>query len=512
MARPSRDSARARSARSAGVALVVFSTFLSLLASRAHGNEIVCGLKYKLTTIKGLVEADKSVALFPDSMVRPARSNPPNPLNWFGKPTTLGRGQFGVVRLAALKGSVASDYDKELAGPDQPAPKERLFVIKRSSYEAEKVNMPAMQRIEWERVTAPRIIEAVNGGPFIIKTWATWTWPVKPKQGFKFIDINYELYAAVTPGTGDLVAEIEGKGKWFQTGQTPAIPLAKARELIAKLALAIGYIHGKGIVHRDIKPDNIIMSLTGEPMLADFGSAIHGSDLAKWTRQTIMIAAGGDRRFTAPEVRRFDCTGGSAATERKAPYGRGSDWWSLGIVAYFILIGEAPGKFVPYDNFPFIEEIVSNKNDVGGSFCSWSPKYLDETKLAKIGNANAIDFVRRLLVADPKKRLGRYSSNKLVVQGYQQVLCHPFLKSVSKKLLLQTGLRFAEAINEPIAWPSSDASNPDADWDELGITPPQPSPPNQQPPVMQDNSQAQKKKNVEDYYTTMPPIPGVTDV
>lgn len=279
-------------------------------------NEIVCGLKYKLTTIPGI--AAKDVSTFDKEMTDSARSTPPNPLSFFAKPTTIGKGGFGVVRLAALKGADPSPYDKSI----DPNIKERVFVIKKSDFrEALGVGHSLNGRVEIERRHAPKINAAVNGGPFIIKNWFTWTWPRAPSapDGGKaeFSDIDYSLYSAVSPGTGDLGGEIAGKGKWFKKGFSKT----DARDLIAKLALGIGYMHGKNVVHRDLKPENIIMSYTGEPMVADFGTAILSGDLDKWTGQDIVMMQGGDRRFTAPEIRAFECVGGEGFPERKAPCG-----------------------------------------------------------------------------------------------------------------------------------------------------------------------------------------------
>src|SRR5437868_3696381 len=65
---------------------------------------------------------------------------------------------------------------------------------------------------------------------------------------------------------------VEG-GPLDEVARNQAIPIRRAAELIAKLARTVHYAHEQGILHRDIKPGNILLDAEGEPHLTDFGLA-----------------------------------------------------------------------------------------------------------------------------------------------------------------------------------------------------------------------------------------------
>ncbi|HEX6048050.1 MAG TPA: protein kinase, partial [Gemmatimonadaceae bacterium] len=110
------------------------------------------------------------------------------------------------------------------------------------------------------------------------------------------------------------------------------LPVADTRRILKEVAEALAYAHSRGVIHRDIKPDNILLeSDTGRAMVTDFGIARavqEGGDAARLTATGVAI---GTPAFMSPE---------QAAGDREID-GR-SDLYSLGVVAYQMLTGELP--------------------------------------------------------------------------------------------------------------------------------------------------------------------------
>ncbi len=100
----------------------------------------------------------------------------------------------------------------------------------------------------------------------------------------------------------------------------------EAVTVLSPIASTLGRLHGIGVVHGDVSPDNVLLDLEGRPFLADLGVArIVGEQLAELR---------GTEGFIAPEV-----AVGGAPTQA-------SDTYALGALAWFVLTGEAPGPAV----------------------------------------------------------------------------------------------------------------------------------------------------------------------
>ena len=121
---------------------------------------------------------------------------------------------------------------------------------------------------------------------------------------------------------------IEG-GQLDEVAKREPMPIRRAVELIAKVARTVHYAHEHGILHRDIKPGNILLDAKGEPHLTDFGLARLVESESSVTRTLEVL---GTPSYMAPE----QAVGNNAAVSSA------TDVYGLGAVLYQLLTGQPP--------------------------------------------------------------------------------------------------------------------------------------------------------------------------
>lgn len=290
-------------------------------------------------------------------------------LNHFRLLRVVGRGAFGKVRIVERK-------DTNLS-----------FALKYIRKD-EVVRSESVRNIIRER----RMLEHVNH-PFICNL------------RYSFQDIEYMYLVVDLMSGGDLRFHISRK-----TFTEEAV-----RFWISELGCALRYIHGQGIIHRDVKPDNVLLDADGHVHLTDFNVA---SDIIQGK---VLTSKSGTLAYLAPEV-----YAGQGYDVR-------ADWWSLGVLFYECI----------YNKRPFEGNSESSLSTV---IQAARPKFPVTSPPVTLPCMYAI---KDALDIDPNKRLG---------STWESFTQHEFFSCIDFEALERKEI-------EPVFVPSSEKTNFDATYD-----------------------------------------------
>lgn len=163
----------------------------------------------------------------------------------------------------------------------------------------------------------------------------------------------------------------------------------RAQFYAAEVLLGLKYFHDNGVIYRDLKLDNILLTTSGHIKIADYGLCKE----EMWYGNTTSTFCG-TPEFMAPEILK----------EQK--YGKAVDWWAFGVLLYQMLLGQSPFR-------------GGDEEEIFNAILTDEPLY--PIQMAR----ESVEILQALLTRDPTQRLGAGPRDA------EEVMEHPYFRNIS---------------------------------------------------------------------------------
>ena len=186
----------------------------------------------------------------------------------------------------------------------------------------------------------------------------------------------YEVLDDPTEDSLYMVLEMCKKGVVMKIGmdeRADPYNMESCRCWFRDLVLGIEYLHAQGVVHRDIKPDNLLLTEDDVLKIVDFGV----SEIFEKTSQMVTAKSAGTPAFLPPEL---------CVAKHGDISGTAADIWAMGVTLYCLRFGQ-----IPFGHSGVLQLYESIKND--------------EVELPADCDEDFKDLISRLLEKDPSKRI-----------------------------------------------------------------------------------------------------------
>eukprot|EP01046_Picozoa_sp_COSAG06_P029596 COSAG06_NODE_2754_length_6338_cov_31.078859_2_plen_1758_part_00 len=228
------------------------------------------------------------------------------------------------------------------------------------------------------------------------------------RGGGRTLDSQFVLFMDYMPG-GTLLRRIR---------QAP-LDEDSARFYAASMVLGLEALHAKRILHRDMKPENVLIDFRGYAKLADFGYAKSVSRIESEDVHTVV----GTAQYWPPEVASLS---EQDANQNGARYGKGLDLWGLGVTLFNCVTGKRAFMSEGMDSLDseasedYEDEIYESimtyahqTKEVGPSVALWNRRQISQL------SEEVRSLIEELLAPEPSERLGMLSQG-----GYAQLRKH----------------------------------------------------------------------------------------